>query len=126
MRLLFAIIIIALSSATGFGQLAEFSIKAPIIKLPKAKEGDQVKHLIEFTNTGKSPLIISSYHVPCSCTKLELPKEPILPGQKGNIILSYDTNGQSFYQDREIRLEMNTKKKTVKLRIKLYVEPKPE
>jgi hypothetical protein len=125
MRLLFAIIIIALSSATGFGQLAEFSIKSPTIKLPKAKEGDQVEHIYEFTNTGKAPLIISSYKVDCPCTKLELPKEPILPGQKGKIILSFDTKGKSFYQDRIIYLEMNTKKKTEKLRFKIYVEPKP-
>lgn len=125
MRLLFAIIIIALSSASGFGQLAEFSIKSPTIKLPKAKEGDQVEHIYEFTNTGKAPLIISSYKVDCPCTTLELPKEPILPGQKGKIILSFDTKGKSFYQDRIIYLEMNTKKKTEKLRFKIYVEPKP-
>jgi hypothetical protein len=39
MRLLFAIIILAMNSATGFGQLAEFSIKEPVVKFPKSKEG---------------------------------------------------------------------------------------
>jgi hypothetical protein len=124
MRLLFAIIILALSSATGFGQLAEFSIKSATVKLPKAKEGEQVEHVYQFTNTGSAPLVISSYKVACSCTKLELPKGPIAPGQKGELKLSFDTHGKSFYQDRIIYLEMNTKKKTEKLRFKIYVEPK--
>jgi hypothetical protein len=124
MRLLFAIIILALSSATGFGQLAEFSIKSPLHKFSKAKEGQVLEHTFEFTNSGKAPLIISSFTVSCSCTKVTLPKEPIQPGQKGTIKITFDTEGRNFYQDRTVLLHANTKKETEKLRFKVYVEPK--
>jgi hypothetical protein len=126
MRLLFAIIILALSSATGFGQLAEFSIKEAVHKFPKSNEGAVLEHEFIFTNTGKSPLIISGYTVACSCTKVILPKDPIAPGQKGTIKLTFDTEGRSFYQDRTILLQTNTKKKSEKLRFKVYVEPKQQ
>ncbi len=124
MRLLFAIIILALSSATGFGQLAEFSIKSPLHKFPKAKEGQLLEHSFEFTNSGKAPLLVSSYTVSCSCTKVVLPKDPIQPGQKGTIKITFDTEGRNFYQDRTIILHTNTKKETEKVRFKVYVEPR--
>lgn len=124
MRLLFAIIILALSSATGFGQEAEFSIKGSTHKFPNAKEGVVLEHEFNFTNTGKSPLIFNGYSVQCTCTKVIVPKEPILPGQKGVIKITFDTEGRTFYQDRMISINANTKKKVEKLRFKVYVEPK--
>jgi hypothetical protein len=124
MRLFFAIIIIALSSATGFGQEAEFSIKQAVHKFPKSTEGTILEHTFTFTNTGKAPLIISDYNVECPCTKLEIPKNPILPGQTGTIKVIFDSSGKSYYQDRIIFLNTNTKRKTEKLRIKVFIEPK--
>ena len=124
MRLLFAIIILAMNSATGFGQLAEFSIKEPVVKFPKSKEGAVLEHEYKFTNSGKAPLIFTGYSVQCTCTKVVVPKEPIAPGKSGVIKITFDTNGRTFYQDRVIILNTNTKKKEEKVRFKVYVEPK--
>jgi hypothetical protein len=124
MRLLFAIIILALSSATGFGQEAEFDIKESTHKFPNTKEGVVLEHEYSFLNTGKAPLIFNGYSVQCTCTKVIVPKEPVLPGQKGVIKVSFDTEGRTFYQDRIITINTNTKKKVEKLRFKVYVEPK--
>lgn len=46
----------------------------------------------KFTNTGKSPLIISSCRGSCGCTVPTCPTEPILPGGKGSIKVHYDVN----------------------------------
>ena len=124
MRLLFAIIILALSSATGFGQLAEFSIKVPTHKFPKTNEGVVLEHSFEYTNTGSAPLIISSFTVACSCTKVTLPKEPVPPGQKGIVKVTFDTQGRTINQDRTVILHTTTKEQTIKLRFKVYVKPK--
>lgn len=113
-----------MSSATGFGQLAEFSIKESLYKFPKSNEGVVLEHTYTFTNTGKSPLIIYDYKVQCTCTKAILPKDPIAPGETGTIKITFDTTGKSYYQDRDIILQTNTKKKTEKLRFKVFVEPK--
>ena len=39
----------------------------------------------EFTNTGKSPLIIQRVSASCGCTTPSYTKEPILPGESGKI-----------------------------------------
>jgi hypothetical protein len=54
-----------------------------------------------------------------------LPEGQIAPGQQGRIEVSFDTNGKYYFQDRIISLETNTKRKHEKLRMKVYVEPKP-
>ncbi len=48
--------------------------------------------LLKFTNVGKSPLIIASAKSSCGCTVPSIPKEPIMPGESGEIAVKYDTN----------------------------------
>lgn len=124
MRLLLAVILITLNSATGFCQEAVFFVKQATHKFPKAKEGVLLEHSFTVTNTGKKPLIISDYKVECTCTKVYFPSTPILPGKSAVIRVTFDTTGKSYYQDRLIYLTTNTKKKTEKLRFKVFVEPK--
>lgn len=57
----------------------------------KADEGNS-KREFKFTNTGKSPLIISSCRGSCGCTVPTCPTEPILPGKSGSISVHYDIN----------------------------------
>ena len=44
------------------------------------KEGEKVKHIYKFKNTGDNPLIISNAVASCGCTVPSYPKEPIPPG----------------------------------------------
>lgn len=58
----------------------------------KIKKGDKVNHVYEITNTGKNPLVISEVKPGCGCTAPEFTKDPILPGKKGQITLSFDSS----------------------------------
>ena len=124
MRFVLTVCVITFFSSFGFGQEAEINFKQATFKFPKTKEGVVLEHNYSFTNTGNAPLIISDYKVECSCTKVFLPKEPILPGKSGIIKVIFDSEGKAFYQDRLIYLSSNTKQKTEKLRFKVYIEPK--
>lgn len=126
MRLFFAIIIIALNSALGFGQEAEFGIDKAVHKFPKTYEGALLEHNFRISNTGTTPLIISDYKVECSCTKAYLPKNPILPGEYFDLKVTFDTKGKYNFQDRIIYLKTNSKQETQQLRIKVNVIPKNE
>jgi hypothetical protein len=126
MKSFFTLLIIILNSALGYCQAAEFSIKESVHKFPKSKEGVLLQYSFEFTNTGTIPLIIESYSVVCSCTKVILPNEPVLPGKSGLIKMVFDTEGKYYLQDRTILLQMNTKKKIQKIRFKVFVIPKDE
>lgn len=46
----------------------------------------------KFTNTGTEPLVIKNCRGSCGCTVPTWPKEPILPGESGEIKIRYATN----------------------------------
>jgi hypothetical protein len=50
----------------------------------------EAPHPFEFTNTGKTPLIINDVKTSCGCTVPKWPVSPIRPGEKGQIIIKYD------------------------------------
>ena len=87
---------------------------APIIKFEKEMyafgkitEGEKVHYDFKFTNTGKSPLIISSATATCGCTIPEPPKEPINPGKQGVIKVIFDSNGKLGLNDKVITVNSN-------------------
>jgi hypothetical protein len=126
MKLYFAIIFIAINSAFGFGQTAEFLFTGKTtVKWDKVNEGEKLEHYFVFENSGDQPLIIQEAKVACSCTKVVFPKQPIPPGHRDSIHVVFDTKDKYYHQDRVIELIANTKK-SEKLRIKVYVIPKGE
>jgi hypothetical protein len=124
MKLYFAIIFIAINSAIGFGQSAEFLFEGKkTVKWDTAEEGELLEHYFVFSNSGDQPLLIHNALVACPCTKVEFPQKPILPGVTDSIRVTFDTSDKYYYQDRIIELVSNAKKNE-KLRIKVYVNPK--
>lgn len=47
--------------------------------------------VFEFKNKGKNPITIQNVSTSCGCTAAEKPTEPIKPGKKSKIVVSYDT-----------------------------------
>lgn len=50
-------------------------------------------HTFEFTNTGTEPLIIQNVQASCGCTTPGWTKEPVAPGQKGEVKATYNPGG---------------------------------
>jgi hypothetical protein len=57
-------------------------------KIDKGANGERV---FKFTNSGSAPLIIQEAKGSCGCTVPTYPKEPIMPGESGEIKVKYDT-----------------------------------
>lgn len=47
-----------------------------------------------FTNTGDAPLVINQAVASCGCTVPSYTKEPIAPGKKGTISVTYNGKGK--------------------------------
>ncbi len=92
------------------------------VKLDKVKEGTTVYHTFKIKNEGDSPLLLQDYNVGCPCTKIQLPKQPILPGQTVDVPMEFDSKGKYYLQDRIIVVNTNTPKKELLLRFKIYVQ----
>ncbi|MFD2513897.1 DUF1573 domain-containing protein [Pontibacter locisalis] len=86
------------------------------------KQGEVVEHTFEFTNTGKSPLIIESASASCGCTVPESPKEPIAPGETGKIKVQFDSKGKVGQQSPVVTVRANTVPNITQVTLKGTVE----
>lgn len=59
----------------------------------KEADGD-VSHTFVFTNTGADPFVIERVTTSCGCTTPEYTREPILPGRKGTIKVTFNPEGR--------------------------------
>ncbi len=82
------------------------------------KKGEKVNLTYEFTNEGNQPLLISEAKAECSCTSLSWNKEPIAPGQKGSVLVVFDTAPTYDRQDRTVEVFSNDPKSPNKIRFK--------
>ncbi|QHT69905.1 DUF1573 domain-containing protein [Rhodocytophaga rosea] len=83
----------------------------------QVKEGVQATQEFEFTNTGKSPLIISNVSASCGCTTPFWTKDPVLPGKKGKVTASYNSNGRPGMFNKSITVVSNAEPATLVLTI---------
>jgi hypothetical protein len=66
------------------------------------------KKVFTFTNTGSEPLIIENAKGSCGCTVPKYPKEPIAPGQTGEIEVVYKPGKQKNKQTKNVTITANT------------------
>jgi hypothetical protein len=71
-------------------------------------EGDKVKKTIEFTNTGKLPLVINQAYGSCGCTVPKYDKEPVLPGKKGKLEIEFNSEHKAGANTKSVMIEANT------------------
>jgi hypothetical protein len=77
-----------------------------------------------FKNTGKEPLLLTQVQASCGCTTPTWPKEPIKTGEKGTIVVKYNTKIPGAFS-KSVRVYSNGKTNLVTLTVKGSVENKP-
>lgn len=87
------------------------------------ERGGKVSHLFEFVNTGKSNLVIKDASAECGCTIPEYPQQPIAPGKKGVIKVTYNPLGRPGGFSKTVTVKTNGKQKRVYLKVKGIVNP---
>lgn len=68
-----------------------------------------VSHEFEFINTGNANLLIYDVTTQCGCTRPEFPKNPIAPGKKGKIKVTYLPKGRPGSFNRKVTVYTNGK-----------------
>lgn len=98
---------------TAFGQQQEAN--GPVITWEKKThdfgdiyQGDKVEHTFYFTNTGNEPLLITNVQVSCGCTTPKgWPRDPIPPGGKGELSVSFNSAGKMGKQNKPVTIISN-------------------
>ncbi len=103
-----------LLAGSAIAQQSSVPVNGPVIAFEKATHdfgdimsGDKVEHIFKFTNTGNEPLIITNIQVTCGCTAPEWPRQPIPPGQKGEIRIAFNSAGKSGKQVKPVTVLSN-------------------
>lgn len=81
-------------------------------------ETEKVTCTFKFTNTGDNMLVIHQAIASCGCTVPQYPKQPIKPGESGEIKVTYDGSGKfPGHFKKSITLRTNAKQEIVRLYI---------
>jgi hypothetical protein len=99
----------------------EFKFEEETIDYGKINKGSNGERIFSFTNIGDAPLIIQNVQSSCGCTIPEKPENPIMPGKKGEIKVSYDTKRVGGFS-KQITITSNAKIARKVLKIKGLVE----
>lgn len=86
-------------------------------------QGTAVEHTFKFTNTGDAPLVITNATSSCGCTVPTWTKEPIAPGETGEMLVKFNGSGQNQVT-KTVTVTANTEAGTEQLKIKAFVTPK--
>ena len=119
-RLLALLLLVAFK---GLSQ-AKLIIAEPKKNFGFVQRGVVVKNEYDIRNAGNAPLIITDVEIACSCTTVDFPKQPLLPGQNARVIVSFNTQTVYGRQDRVVYLNSNDPKGPHKLRYKGTVSNK--
>ena len=123
--LLFTGLLFLVTNLFSQEKLAEIKFTETIIDYGIIENGEDGNRTFVFKNTGNSPLVFTRIFSSCGCTIPKKPEKPVMPGESGEIQVSYDTKRTGVFQ-KAITVKSNAKTANVILRIKGEVLPEPE
>jgi hypothetical protein len=88
------------------------------------RESDNAVFVFDFINTGTDPVILKDVKASCRCTTINWPENPIVPGKKGSIKVTYHTANRPGNFEKTITVIYNGNPGSQVLKIKGMVIPK--
>ncbi len=124
-RLLTLIMVMLVSISTALaGGSPQVKVMEKSFDFGNIKEdGGSVSHEFTIENTGEAPLIVISANAQCGCTTPLIPKEPIKPGEKAVIRVTYNPLGRPGEFNKTISVKTNAKPGNFKIKISGVVIP---
>ena len=125
MRRLFllSVLFLAFVSTASAQSGAEISFAEEKHSFGELEEGPKVSHEFTFVNEGTEPL--SNVKASCGCTTPSWPKDPILPGEEGSILVTYNTARRVGGFNKSISITSNATEATKVLYISGTVKAAP-
>ncbi|MBO4362113.1 MAG: DUF1573 domain-containing protein [Paludibacteraceae bacterium] len=95
MKKVFVTMAMALVAVAMMAQQAVITFEKTDHDFGKINEADgKVTTVFTFKNEGMEPLVLSNVRASCGCTTPKWPRQPIEPGQTGEITVTYNPNGR--------------------------------
>jgi hypothetical protein len=110
----------------GSKQLTTVQWIDSVLNYGKIVEGQKLAVSFRFKNTGDKPLVIESVRPACGCTVADYPKQPLKPGEEGEITGEFNSEGREGQQHKEITVTTNTPGHTQNLIFEVNVAGRPQ
>jgi peptidoglycan-associated lipoprotein len=101
--------------------LPVLEFEKPELDLGSVTQGEKKKAAFKFKNTGDADLIIE-VATACECTELDWPREPVKPGETGEITIEYDSKDKEGQQDVTVDVFANTEPLVTQASFSIFVE----
>jgi len=143
MKKIFSVLVLCLAIvATTFAQAKNEKTETKATQVKEQVQGPQITfenktidygvivqesdpyRVFKFTNTGNEPLVITNAKGSCGCTVPQYSKDPIGPGETGELKVRYDTKRLGKFI-KTVTLTTNVGDEKVVLTIKGEVKKKP-
>jgi hypothetical protein len=111
-------------ASMGSQEMPKFSFEENSYDFGTIQEGEEVEHTFKFTNTGEAPLVIQKATATCGCTVPSYPRQPVAPGESGEILVKFNSTNKPGIQNKTVSITANTRPTVTRLTIKSNVVPK--
>jgi len=112
-------------SMVAMSQKAVISFDDKTHDFGKVNEEDgKITYVFNFTNRGNSPLVVNRVQASCGCTTPTWTKEPIEPGKKGAVTVTYNPQGRPGVFTKTITVYSNAAEEQFVITIHGEVVPK--
>ena len=115
MKQLFILAIVVICSANSYAQKIEF--EALEINYGELSKGADGTRIFRFKNVGDAPLVINDVQKTCGCTSPSFTNVPIMPGEKGEIQVKYDTQRIGQFTKSLVVNSNSKEQETIQLKI---------
>lgn len=90
------------------------------------EQGEKVNYVFKFENSGTEPLILSNVLTTCGCTATSWPRDPLAPGEEGEIAVSFNSAGKMGKQNKVVTIVSNAVNAQERVKIITNVLPKKD
>ncbi len=109
-------------ASAEYDGIGKMEFENTVYDFGKIKEGEVIKHIFKFENTGTSPVILSQVSASCGCTTPSFTTTPVLPGKTGEITVEFNSSGQLGQQQKIITIASNAESNITTVQLKGEVE----
>jgi hypothetical protein len=103
--------------AVGYAQKGTIKFAKETHDFGKIEQGKPATFVFKFKNEGKEPVFISDAAASCGCTKPTWTKEPVMPGQTGEVSATYNAAAMGGF-NKSVTVTSNAETPTVVLYLK--------
>ena len=111
------------SSKSAAPPKTELSFAQPIADITPIREGEKKLAKFAFTNTASHPVTITEVVSDCKCILLKSEKKTYKPGEKGEVVVEFDSTGLKYRYSQSIKVITSPGRQEVMLMLSANISP---